>query len=142
MKQIKASAVLVIMVLLFAAFCIGMYFGKQNSGGDFRIVTARASQATQMPTRQPEIPTNTRKVEIATVPTTVPPTTQPGPLNINTATVEQLMTLPNIGPTLAQRIIDYRTVNGPFQSVKELDMVEGIGEKTLEELLELVTVEE
>ena len=59
---------------------------------------------------------------------------KPALLNINTATVEELQTLPNIGETTAQRIIDYRTQHGDFASVDALQNVKGIGTKTLEKL--------
>lgn len=62
-----------------------------------------------------------------------------GKLNINTASPSQLSDLPEIGPKLAQRIIDYRTQNGDFQSVDDLLFVEGIGEKRLEAIRELIT---
>ena len=63
-----------------------------------------------------------------------------GPLNLNTATAAQLETLPGIGPTLAQRIIDYRTTHGPFTSVAQLREVPGIGDARFAELEPLVTV--
>jgi len=63
-----------------------------------------------------------------------------GPLNLNTATVTDLDTLPRIGPALAQRIIDYREANGRFRSVADLRSVTGIGEKTFEGLKDLVRV--
>lgn len=70
------------------------------------------------------------------------PPTEPGPLDLNRATVQELTTLPGIGEVLAQRIVDYREAHGPFRSVEELIAVEGIGEGKLEKLRELVTVEE
>jgi competence ComEA-like helix-hairpin-helix protein len=63
-----------------------------------------------------------------------------GPVNINTADAELLCTLPGIGPATAQRIIEYRTRNGRFRSVEELDQVKGIGPKKMERLRPLVTV--
>ena len=61
-----------------------------------------------------------------------------GVVHVNTATVEELATMPGIGPSLAQRIIDYREANGPFTSLADLDAVSGIGESTLENLADLV----
>jgi competence protein ComEA len=56
------------------------------------------------------------------------------PVNINTADVETLQTLKDIGPKTAQKIIDYRTKNGPFKKKEDLKKVDGIGEKTYEKL--------
>ena len=62
------------------------------------------------------------------------------PVNINTATAEELQTLPRIGPAMAQRIIAWRESHGGFRSVDELDAVPGIGPSMLENLRPLVTV--
>lgn len=53
-------------------------------------------------------------------------------INLNTASAEDLQKIPGIGPTIAQRILAYRTEQGGFQSVSELMAVSGIGEKSLE----------
>ncbi len=60
------------------------------------------------------------------------------PVSLNTATVEQLDTLPGVGPVLAQHIVDYRTQHGGFRSVDELREVNGIGERRFADLRELV----
>ena len=61
-----------------------------------------------------------------------------GPVQLSTATLEQLDSLPGVGPVTAQKILDYRQKHGAFQSVDELDAVPGIGPKRLEQLHELV----
>ena len=61
-------------------------------------------------------------------------------MDLNALGLEQLMELPGIGQTLAQRILDYKEENGPFASVDELLNVKGIGESRLEQLREYLTV--
>lgn len=63
-----------------------------------------------------------------------------GKINLNTASVEELGTLPRVGPVLAQRIVDWRQQHGRFKTVQELDAVDGIGPKLLEALLPLVGI--
>lgn len=64
-----------------------------------------------------------------------------GTLDLNTATAAQLDELPGIGATLADRIVAYRTQNGPFRSTEELLAVEGIGRGILAQLDGLITVQ-
>jgi competence protein ComEA len=60
------------------------------------------------------------------------------PVSLSTATVDQLDTLPGVGPVLAQHIIDYRTQHGGFRSVDELREVNGIGDRRFSDLQKLV----
>jgi competence protein ComEA len=61
-------------------------------------------------------------------------------ININTASLEELDTLPGIGPTIAQRIIDYREQNGAFSTIEEIMDVSGIGPATFDNIKDLITV--
>jgi competence protein ComEA len=66
--------------------------------------------------------------------------TAAGPVNLNTATLEQLQTLPGVGPVLAQRILDYRDQHGGFATVADLQKVTGIGASKYNDLKNRVTV--
>lgn len=68
------------------------------------------------------------------------PGTPPGKVELNTATAEQLDTLPGVGEVMAKRIVDWRTGHGGFTSVEQLREIEGIGESKYGKLRELVTV--
>ena len=61
-------------------------------------------------------------------------------ISINSATAEELITLPGIGPKTAERIIRYREENGLFQSIDDLVRVKGIGEKKLDKIRDLIAL--
>ncbi len=109
---------LVLICCICIAFTVGLFVGRNFNHSEITLSTVPASTAAA------ESSTN--------VPSQL--------LNINTATADQLQQLPGIGPTLAQRILEYRQLNGPFSSVAELVNVSGIGESKLESILEYITV--
>ena len=88
------------------------------------------------PPPAPPAPVETTPVE--TSPVEPPPA--PAPININTAGSEELEKITGVGPVIAARIIDYRTVNGPFQTIEEIKNVKGIGEATFEKMKEEIAI--
>ena len=135
--KVKRIPWLLIVSFVFAAFIVGFFSGRNLNRTPVQIRTlspAPVRSATEAPTEATApSPTEPAPTEV---------TTPAGPINLNTATAAQLETLPGIGPTLAQRILDYRAANGPFGSVGELLKVSGIGEKKLEAIWDLVTVKD
>ena len=90
--------------------------------------------------RQILVPTRAPAVKSAAAPSSSAPGAPGPPVNLNTATLEQLDTLDGVGPATAQKILDYRKEHGGFGSVDELDQIPGIGEKRLAALREHVRV--
>ncbi len=127
----RSSLMLMFITAVFTSFLVGILVGRNidrgqpaMSGADLSLSTSASSPDTtaswsEEPTQEPQ---------------------QSFPININTATAEELMALPGIGEVLAGRIVSYRIAHGEFSSVDELLQVDGIGEKTMEKILGLITV--
>ena len=64
-----------------------------------------------------------------------------GKVNVNQAGADELARLPRVGPSIAQRIVEFRDENGPFRAVEDLMLVRGIGEKTFDLLAPYVALE-
>ena len=116
----------------FIAFTFGFYIGRNENRSEIRVSLPAEVTAP----RYPALPAET---EIGSA---VNGTSLTFPININTATKEQLMALPGIGEVYAQRILAYRENHGPFQKVGDLLNVQGIGKKRLEDILDLIKIGE
>lgn len=115
--------ILTLLTCIFAAFTVGLFAGRNLN---------------RTPVQIRSLPSVTTAAAGAVPEDTAP--TEPVIIDINTATSEQLQTLPGIGPVIADRIVAYREENGAFGSVGELMNVPGIGEKKLEDIWDLVTI--
>ena len=123
-KLTKTERALLALAAAFLAALALVYLrsAKAPAGADYTITTQRQPEGAPEAAEEPDAP------EAA------------GPVDVNTAGLEKLDTLPGIGPVLAQRIIDDREANGPFASLEELLKVKGIGEATLEKFRDSAAV--
>lgn len=97
--------------------------------------------ATQAPIPQPQEEGKVAGTQSSNGSTNSAKSTIPaGKINLNTASVSQLDSLPGIGATYAQRIIDYRNSHGGFKSIDEIKNVKGIGDKTFEKFKDMISV--
>lgn len=118
-------SILVAVTLIFIAFTSGFFLGRnQNHETVFlsKLPTAARHDASPIDITQPDSPTDTVSF----------------PVDLNSAGAEELAALPGIGPTLAERILEYRSANGPFASPEELLCIQGIGAGKLEAILDYV----
>ena len=117
--------VLLLLTFLFLGFICGFFMGRNVNHSNVEL--------SPLP-----------KPTITPAPSGTQPISQPqqitGKININTATIDQLMLLPGIGQVLAQNIIDHRNTHGNFQKPADLLLVEGIGEQRLDSIIDLITV--
>ncbi len=108
----------------FLLFFVGYFWGGRSTGEPYTVHTQ--TQWTQ---------------SVAQTGQTAQPPTEHAPVNINTATVGQLQELPGIGQERAAAIVADREANGPFRIPEDITRVPGIGQGTLEEMLNYITVD-
>ena len=137
MKPGKAAMALLSVVLLSLAVMGGFFLGRNTVAGPVRIITQ--SHTAQLP--QPDTG-GTRESPAAQSGRTETEGEAAFPININTATAEQLQALPGIGKARAEAIIAYREEHGPFTYVEDLRAVSGIGKGILANIIDYITVEE
>ncbi len=124
----QTQSLLLILTCLFAAFTLGFFLGRNQASPPVSIQVPAAMQ-----TRPQESPETSAAQEASTEAVTFP-------IDINLATQDEFMALPGIGEVLAGRILAYRDAHGSFTAPEELMYVEGIGEKKIEDILDLITI--
>ena len=146
MRTKNSQLLLALLALLTMVFSIGFFIGRQSICYEVAAQTEHAVKQTdelpaQEETDKPDAAADTAAQDESEAEEAAQPEIT-YPLDLNRATLEELMTLPRIGEKLAQRILDYRAQYGRFSAPEQLMDVEGIGEGTFEGLRELVTVED
>ncbi len=142
----KASIrIFLILTFGFVMLTLGYFLGKNSNQSQMQVsvsnpMLTEPAPPTQATTQPLEVTEPATSSETTSVPEATEAVTFP--ININTATQQQLMELPGIGEVLAQRIIDYRENVGPYSAVEQLLNVKGIGAKRLSAILDFVTIGE
>ena len=114
-KATKTEIFLLLLTAMFAVLACSLYFIHRTGDMGYAVTVQKGNGAEEITVQK---------------------------VNINTADVETLQTLEGIGPVLAQRIVDWRAQGGIFETVEDLLKINGIGEKTLEQLREFIITED
>lgn len=137
MKLNKAEKAVLIAAAVFIALLAGYHFGTDSSGGSFTVSTENKYAAMDTVIYATPSASPSPEAEIADAKPSPEPS---GPVNINTASKDELRSLPGIGETLAERIIAYREESGAFTSTDEIMNVSGIGETKFAAIMDMITI--
>lgn len=142
----KLQRLIILSACIVAAYVVGFYQGKGVAPATVEIVQLSPAPSAAV-AASPDILTPVQSASptlepslMETVDSLREATVDSGLININTASLEELDTLPGIGTVLAQRIIDYRQTYGPFTEKYQLKEVSGIGDKKYSNLENLIEV--
>ena len=142
MKRIKFEYLIAVLAMLFLAFTLGYYIGRNGNGASGEsaavlqteyapAVTVQSSSAEK---EEIEIPNEETALSAEETETEFP-------ININTADAAELQALPGIGTVLAEAIISHRETFGDFETPEDIMLVTGIGEKRFEAIQSFITTE-
>ncbi len=124
MKKLPFNILLAI-TIAFLFLLVGFYLGRQSQGPQIQVSNYTPATPTQVTTAPTEAATEAISF----------------PISLNTATKEELIALPGIGEALSARIIAFREQYGPFESLEELTLVSGIGDKLLAKIRDYLVLE-
>ena len=160
MKLKKAEIAAILAAFAFVCFTVGFFIGRNTRKAVITVETentaavlsaAQNTVSAETSDTETKLDTETKTDTGAKSDTETKPDTETGTeaesrvagkININTAGLGQLETLPGIGAVLAQRIIDYREENGAFLTVEEIKEVSGIGDKRFDAIKDCICVSE
>ena len=136
MKISRLELISLLLAIAFSAFAAGWFLRGASTAQPVRVETEHllAQPTAVIVSAAPIQPSGTPMAA------ETPAATASGKIDLNTATAEELMTLPGIGEKRAVAIIADREANGPFRVPEDLTRVDGIGEGILSGLIDLVTV--
>lgn len=137
MRLKKTELAVLGLTLLAFAVMGGFFLGRNTMAGPVRVVVRNAAQVVQ-----PVQESGTRTAPSSPGHAVEADAQGAFPVNINTATAEELQALPGIGKTRAEAIVAYREEHGPFTYVEDLRGVNGIGEGILAKITNYITVGE